>query len=324
MADKKLQCPNCGGPNTISEGLKDQKCVFCGTTFISKEVEDNTTNIKPENDKIYNWMMMAETAREGGDHNEAINYYNKILEENSSHAASWFGKGTSIIWSSKLGDIKMKEALSYYKNAIKFSNGKEMEKAVADELNSVVGLFYLEIASHYRRFRKLTTAEVDFYSRFITLDAGLAFGLVCNPDNEQLIDNGIYLVNELIKTIGAKYAAVLETDKIKEKYIKEKKRLKPDWEEPKSSEPKSSTGSGCFVATATMGDYNHPAVLQLRFFRDAYLLQRNWGRIFTRFYYKWGPYPANVIKKSDVLKKLSYYIIVKPLSFISSKLIEKK
>jgi len=84
------------------------------------------------------------------------------------------------------------------------------------------------------------------------------------------------------------------------------------------------SGGACFIATATMGDYNHPSVMRLRFFRDAYLLQRNWGRIFTRLYYKWGPYPANAIKKSDMLKTLSYYTIVKPLSFIASKLIEKK
>ena len=60
MADSKIQCPSCGGPNSILESSTDQSCVFCGTTFASQEVEDNTTKIKPENDKIFNWRAFQE------------------------------------------------------------------------------------------------------------------------------------------------------------------------------------------------------------------------------------------------------------------------
>lgn len=80
---------------------------------------------------------------------------------------------------------------------------------------------------------------------------------------------------------------------------------------------------GCFIATATMGDYNHPVVIQLREFRDQYLLQRDWGRTFTKNYYKYGPYPANIISKSNMLKKLSYVLIVQPLFFAAKKILNK-
>ena len=63
----------------------------------------------------------------------------------------------------------------------------------------------------------------------------------------------------------------------------------------------SSSSGGCFVATATMGSYINPIVLQLRSFRDTYLVKRNWGRNFIHFYYKWGPYPANLIKKNCLI-----------------------
>ena len=64
--------------------------------------------------------------------------------------------------------------------------------------------------------------------------------------------------------------------------------------------------------------------MSLRGFRDNYLLHQNWGRAFIQFYYKWGPYPANIIEKSDMLKKLSYFSIVRPLAFIASKLNNRK
>ena len=73
----------------------------------------------------------------------------------------------------------------------------------------------------------------------------------------------------------------------------------------------------CFIATATMGSYEHPVVLDLRDFRDNWLLSKDWGKSFVNWYYKNGPLPASLISKSRLLKKISYYTIVKPLHLIS-------
>ncbi len=77
---------------------------------------------------------------------------------------------------------------------------------------------------------------------------------------------------------------------------------------------------GCFIATAAMGNYNHPVVMDLRMFRDNWLLQRDWGVSFTRWYYQHGPKAANVIEKSTILKKITFYMIVKPLQIITKNL----
>jgi len=69
----------------------------------------------------------------------------------------------------------------------------------------------------------------------------------------------------------------------------------------------------CFIATAVMQDYNHPIVYDLRLFRDNWLTKRKWGQLFINWYYKNGEYAAKYISKSNLLKKLSYYFIVKPL-----------
>ena len=73
-----------------------------------------------------------------------------------------------------------------------------------------------------------------------------------------------------------------------------------------------------------MGDYDHPVVKELREFRDQYLLESDWGKKFTKYYYKFGPYPAKVISKSNLLKKVSYVFIVQPLSFVVQKIMNKK
>lgn len=86
--------------------------------------------------------------------------------------------------------------------------------------------------------------------------------------------------------------------------------------------PKDQKSNGsCFIATATMGDYDHPVVMDLRRFRDNWLLKRGWGVKFTSWYYTHGPKVSNVIEKSLVLKKITFYLIVKPLQLITKKLI---
>jgi len=78
----------------------------------------------------------------------------------------------------------------------------------------------------------------------------------------------------------------------------------------------SKTGD-CFIATATMGNYNHPMVIELSRFRDDWILKRFWGNRFVFFYYKYGSFVAIIIEKVPVLKKVSYFLIVKPLAVVA-------
>lgn len=83
---------------------------------------------------------------------------------------------------------------------------------------------------------------------------------------------------------------------------------------PPGSEKK---GGGCFIATAAMGSYDHPAVMDLRFFRDNWLLKRQWGINFTNWYYTHGPKAASVIEKSKLLQTVTFLFVVKPLRFLT-------
>lgn len=83
---------------------------------------------------------------------------------------------------------------------------------------------------------------------------------------------------------------------------------------------KRNTSSGCFIATAAMGNYDHPVVMDLRLFRDNWLLKRNWGVNFTQWYYTHGPKAARIVEKSKALKKITFILIVKPLHLITKSL----
>ena len=78
----------------------------------------------------------------------------------------------------------------------------------------------------------------------------------------------------------------------------------------------SGPNNGCFIATASYGNYNHPVVIDLRVFRDKYLLNNVSGAKFVGWYYKEGPKYAGMISKSSFMKACARIFLIKPIHFI--------
>lgn len=68
----------------------------------------------------------------------------------------------------------------------------------------------------------------------------------------------------------------------------------------------------CFIATATMGDFDDPVVVALREFRDDCLQQSMPGRTCVALYYRFSPALARLIENSSLLKWFSFWLIVRP------------
>ena len=71
--------------------------------------------------------------------------------------------------------------------------------------------------------------------------------------------------------------------------------------------------SGCFVATAVYGSYDHPDVIKLRQFRDDMLLTSELGSSLVSFYYRYGPILARHLRerkklKTPIRKMLSLFV----------------
>lgn len=61
------------------------------------------------------------------------------------------------------------------------------------------------------------------------------------------------------------------------------------------SRSNSQKSEGCYIATMAYGDYDHPAVVALRQFRDERLLTNYVGRVFVSFYYWISPKMVKVL-----------------------------
>lgn len=70
---------------------------------------------------------------------------------------------------------------------------------------------------------------------------------------------------------------------------------------PPIPEP-STSGGGCFIATAAFGSYFNPYVRILRDFRDTFLLTNRAGSAFVAWYYRVSPSIADRIRTRESLK----------------------
>jgi len=204
-----VKCKSCGATNEIAE---DQNCDFCGTLMIFKESQDYFDQVI--SGEFGNFLIMADTALEAEDYTEAISYYNKILETDIKYADAWLGKANGMIYTSKIGDIKMKEALTYWKNSIKFSTNKDsMKLRVGKEINRVTNMFFPNILNHYKKFSSTDNAYGELAQRFMVLESGMKYTCELCPDNIEFFKTGKSLCELVISApsgmaSGAQGAAI--------------------------------------------------------------------------------------------------------------------
>jgi tetratricopeptide (TPR) repeat protein len=149
--------------------------------------------------EIGNLMVMAETAVEATNWEEALQFYNKALEKDITNSDAWLGKGIAIVYTSTVGDIKTKEAIAYWKNAIKHSpNSEAMGKRVAKEINSVVNGFYPVIENHYLKFHDLNNSFQELVSKFIVLESALGYAIQLDNSKIEYLLTGFFLCRRVV------------------------------------------------------------------------------------------------------------------------------
>ena len=140
-------CPTCGAAAKLAAEKNETECVYCGSVITKPEAEAQLEILKSS--KFAGTLMIAETAQEGGSYEEALNYYNKVIEQDPYFGDAWLNKGICMVNTSKIGNLKIPEAISSWKAAIKFAKHPEaMKKRVALEIDNVVAGFYPRLQQH--------------------------------------------------------------------------------------------------------------------------------------------------------------------------------
>jgi len=177
-------------------------------------------------------MEMAETSIEATNYEEALSYFNRVLEKEITNSDAWLGKGIAIVNTSKIGDIKINEAIAYWKNAIKYATNQEaMLKRVSKEIVETINSFYPNIFNHYKEFRTLDNSYKELVSRFSLLLKAIDYAGEIDPKNIAVFYAGYTICKTASKTpleyakVDVNYAVKLKQEEKKSVILRKQKIL---------------------------------------------------------------------------------------------------
>ncbi|RVD55408.1 hypothetical protein EN828_25255 [Mesorhizobium sp. M2D.F.Ca.ET.185.01.1.1] len=279
-----------------------------------------------EDNGVANLLGMARTATAGGNQQEALTYYNRVLEIDPTISEAWLGKGKAAGWQSSLANLRLPEALIAFNHAIATATEgarPSITNEVVGEVNRMVVALYRVAREHMMEYASLDNTWESYLVQVSQMIDALDNVRAWSPSDRTTLENIVHLCKDNIEGYSFRnkfnnnMPMALGISETYERLLRERMnqaaaaiRSMDGSYSPPSIEKKQA--EACFVVTATMGDPQHPQVLLLRRFRDEWILKRRWGKAFVDFYSKVGPPLAAVIEGSKLLRRLSFILIVKP------------
>lgn len=294
-----------------------------------------------------NLSEVADTAFQGGNYEQAYGYYSRILEGDPENTIAWLRKGICAGWMSKPDDPRFEEMHVCIDKA-KEKEGKIDEEELAEQVMEMSEDFLADlygkvddriqesekesVATGEHRVVKQFGTQVDIMGeagdripQWMTAFEQVKFACDTGPSTERYrkaireidaldqhsSDNMDYL--KIHKDAGDAHDRLME---MRKEFLRAAKELDPDFT-PDTVEGRGRQG-GCFVLTATYGSRHHPTVARFRRFRDEVLLDHSLGRLLTSVYYSVGPFAARIIEGNSFLRKVSHFVLVKPVSKVIS------
>ncbi|WP_267348719.1 tetratricopeptide repeat protein [Sphingomonas sp. GM_Shp_2] len=278
---------------------------------------------------IGNLLGLAQSAQAGGNLEEAVSYYNRVLEIDPRMPAAWLGKGEAVAWQSTLAHLRLDEALVAFTHAIGSADpaeAKDIAGQAARTMNTVVTALHGLAQSHLAEFVNVS----DVWAQHIGRNAGMIAALESVRDwsgDEGLLTNSTIEAlcrdtlegrsykdpfdNNTAKLHGVTPGYEADLTAKRQEVIGRIAAIIPNYSAPELKKQKLEEAA-CFVVTATMGDFEHPVVRLMRRYRDERMLRGPKGTRLVHGYYRVGPAVAAVIARHVVLRRISYVLVVAP------------
>jgi len=286
-------CPNCGGELRLPTDKTVVKCMYCGYDILIHDPTKINVDLNLKID-ISKPLKIAQVAEQGGNYHDGYKYYSQVLEQDPENTTAWLGRARCTALRGSIQSQTFDEAISYVRTALDLSNVNEddlgftleqitkaivaytilVKEDIQAEWIKANGNPTLEpvaaITQSIGRAATIKQINKKFVEEYFSLILRtLSFCWSTLPTRN--IGAGIYMTISEIMNIDALNSETLEYLNIKlQPLIEEVKKKYP--EIPLPAKKKS-----CFIATAAMGDNDHPYVETLRIFRDQVLSKNKYG-----------------------------------------------
>lgn len=157
---KQLTCEMCGSTDLLKEGGVFV-CQTCGCKYSVEEAKKMmaegtvqvASTVKPDNiEQIKNFLKIANNAYDAGNHKEAEEYSNKIIEIDPENAEGWLIKGKAAGWQSTGYNDRVEESISAWTYALMYVPEDSRTSMVATIVGELTGLAMASVTMRCNNF----------------------------------------------------------------------------------------------------------------------------------------------------------------------------
>lgn len=285
-----------------------------------------------------NLISLAEISLVGKNYQDSYEKYSKLTEIDINNPKAWIGKGISAGYLSNVSKSTFDEVEACLNYALKLNPEDSDKEKVLENL--------IPIAEYYIRLQigkangvvdekakePLSTFQLSgvrnvqqtaerykannqiFDSVFRAIQftkVGLNFGA-----EESFMKKQITLIDTFLKIINSEIHEEKKRllNSFRSTIITEISKIDQTYTAPES--PKSG---GCFIATTIYQSESHPKVVELRNFRDTFLMKSKSGRELISIYYKYSPQISSKLLGRTTINTLIKKTILEPLIWLIKK-----
>jgi tetratricopeptide (TPR) repeat protein len=266
--------------------------------------------------KLNNLLILMQHAfdamNNGGNGSELLTYSNKVLELDATNDLATLYKGLAHIWL-----FSFEQGMVYLEKAIQLNDSSDFKQKLYDATIKNAPKFFNHF---YNNWNRNANPDEDHHPSWQDREDNTYLW-----NTTKIIEWVEYVIKlfpekhegHLVIVKGLRYIEYFDWSQKIQQHQEAMIALgfKSPLTEQLQKKEKKKKDEGCFIATAALGDYDHPVVIDLRIFRDNTLLKKEWGKKFVNYYYKYGSIAAKWIEKSKVAKVLTFHLIVRPLHF---------
>ena len=159
MTFKAARCPSCNGELQLPDNLDVAKCMYCGSSVIVRVAIQNAAK-----GNIGTWIMLAAAAADANNHQEAYDYYTRVLEIDPTISQAWAGKASAAGWMSTLASFRLPEMLSGFQKAIECAAPElqtDVKHTAALQIHQIIDAYYRIARQHLNEsYRSITFGTI--------------------------------------------------------------------------------------------------------------------------------------------------------------------
>ena len=194
MNFKPAQCPNCAGALQLPDDRNTVNCMYCGITIVVREAIQAAAIGQAKN-----WLKIAGTAAQSGNHQEAYEFYTRILEVDADNSEAWLGRAEAAGRLSTVTNSRLMEMITGIKKALDSAPNEQrgdIEKRSVRIVCSVVPSYYNSMRAQITPHLFDVASRVEYINQIQKVMQALETAHLEFPKNVEILNSCVQLCRE--------------------------------------------------------------------------------------------------------------------------------